>query len=98
MDSEWDDLKRQANFAKHGIDFIDAVHIFDGPFVEREDRRRNYGEQRYRVLGAVEGRVLQLVYTWRDDRRRIISARRARRDERREYYEGLAQAARENEG
>jgi uncharacterized DUF497 family protein len=98
MASEWDEAKRRANILKHGLDFVAAVKVFDGPFIETEDRRRNYGERRYRALGIIEGDILQVVYTWRSERRRIISARRARRNERRAYYTGIAQAAREDEG
>jgi uncharacterized DUF497 family protein len=72
MDSEWDEAKREANIAKHGIDFVAAVKVFDGPFIEIEDRRRNYGERRYQAFGEIETGVIQVVYTWRDDRRRII--------------------------
>ena len=97
MEFEWDEAKRQANLAKHGIDFIDAGYIFDGEFVEREDRRRAYGESRYQVTGVVGGRILRVVYTRRGDRCRIISARRVRRNERRDYYASIAQAARKDE-
>jgi uncharacterized DUF497 family protein len=97
MDSEWDEAKRQANILKHGIDFVDAAAIFDRPFIETEDRRRDYGEQRYQATGEVDARITQVIYTWRGDRRRIISARRARRNERRAYYTGIAQAAPEDE-
>jgi uncharacterized DUF497 family protein len=97
MDSEWDEAKRLPNFRKHGIDFVDAARIFDRPFVETEDLRRDYGERRYRAFGEFDGRVIQVIYTWRRDRRRIITARRARRDERRAYYTGIEQAAREDE-
>jgi uncharacterized protein len=97
MDSEWDEAKRRSNFHKHRIDFVDAARIFDGPFVETEDLRRDYGEKRYQAFGELDGRVIQVIYTWRSDRRRIITARRARRDERTAYYTGIEQAARENE-
>jgi uncharacterized protein len=97
MDNEWDEAKRLANITKHGIDFVAAVKVFDGSFIETEDRRRDYGEQRYQTFGEVGGRLIQVVYTLRSDRRRIISARRARRNERRAYYAGIAEAAREDE-
>jgi len=96
MDSEWDEAKREANILKHGVDFVAAVKIFDGPFIETEDRRRNYGEQRLLALGELGGVVFRVVYIWRGERRRIISARRARRDERRAYNAGVPPTAREN--
>jgi len=49
MDFEWDESKRQANIVKHGIDFVDAGAIFERHFIETEDRRRDYGEPRYRA-------------------------------------------------
>jgi uncharacterized DUF497 family protein len=52
MNSEWDEAKRQSNLHKHGIDFVDAARIFDGPFVETEDLRRDYGERRYQAFGG----------------------------------------------
>ena len=97
MDSEWDEAKRQANILKHGIDFVDAIAIFAGEFIENEDLRRDYGEPRFRAFGEIEGRLLHVVSTWRNDRRRIISARRARRNERRAYYAGIAEAGQEDE-
>jgi hypothetical protein len=82
---EWDESKREANLAKHGIDFVDAVLIFDGPVLERPDVRQDYGEARIGAFGKVEGRVLLLLYTWRGKKRRLISARKAGSDERKEY-------------
>ena len=81
MISGWDEPKRRSNLAKHGVDFVDAAEIFLGPTVETEDRRRAYGEVRVQALGAVLGSVLYVVYTWRNGRRRIISAPRASSDE-----------------
>jgi uncharacterized DUF497 family protein len=93
MDFEWDEPKRRANSAKHGIDFVAAARIFEGPIVETEDRRRDYGEPRLLVLGETAGQVIQLVYTWRGRRRRIISARKASRDERQIYHAHLQRPA-----
>jgi uncharacterized protein len=83
---EWDERKRRTNLAKHGIDFETAKLIFEGTFIEREDRRRGYGEQRIVAYGEASGIVLCVVYTRREDTLRIISVRRARRDERKDYY------------
>jgi uncharacterized DUF497 family protein len=97
MDSEWDQAKRQANILKHGIDFVDAIKIFAGQFIETTDLRRDYGEQRLIASGELSGEIVRIVYTWRGQRRRIITARRARRDERRAYYAGIAEAGAEDE-
>jgi hypothetical protein len=45
MAFEWDAAKNTANLAKHGIDFHDAVRIFEGPVLEKTDRRQDYGEE-----------------------------------------------------
>jgi uncharacterized DUF497 family protein len=74
MDFEWDETKRRQNLARRGVDFRDAALIFEGPVLEAIDRRRNYGETRYRALGRVGREYYLVVYTWRGDRRRIISA------------------------
>jgi uncharacterized protein len=98
MDFEWDETKRQANILKHGIDFVDAIGIFAGRFIESEDVRRDYGKRRFRAFGEIASDILHVVSTWRGERRRIISARRARRNERRTYYAGIAEAGPQNEG
>jgi uncharacterized DUF497 family protein len=83
---KWDAAKNAANVAKHGIDFDDAVRIFEGPVLEQIDNRRDYGEKRVAVTGIVTELELFVVYTVRGDNRRIISARRASKDERDAYY------------
>lgn len=97
VESEWDESKRETNIAKHGVDFVDAARVFEGAVLETEDRRQDYGERRYRALGQFNGRVLYVIYTWRQGRRRIISARRASRDERETYHSGVRRQIEENE-
>ena len=87
MAFEWDPDKNAANIAKHGIDFEDAIRIFEGPVLESTDERRRYGEVRIVAFGVVEDRELAVVYTMRGGHRRIISARRAHRRERQAYRE-----------
>lgn len=84
---EWDESKRQTNLAKHGLDFRDAIQVFDGPVVESMSRRR--GEERMVAIGSMEGIEIVLVYVMRGKRRRIISARRAHRNERQDYANHL---------
>ena len=86
MEFEWDPEKNRTNIAKHGIDFEDAISIFEGPVFERIASKRDYGEERFLAFGVANGRVLAVVFTLRSQgRRRIISARRASRREREEY-------------
>ena len=93
---EWDERKRASNIAKHEIDFVDAVSIFDGPVLEVTDDRHDYGEQRIIALGRTStGRFAVVIYTWRGSvtlgrRRRIISARKAGADEIEDYRRSQA--------
>lgn len=85
---EWDDAKAADNFAKHGISFDAASRVFQDPFaIERLDDRRDYGEERFVIVGMVDERLLFVAFTMRADRIRIISARGAEPMERREYHE-----------
>lgn len=82
---EWDAAKSDATLATRGLDFAAAAGAFFGDYIEREDTRHDYGERRYVVTGEVDGRVVTVVWTPRQDRRRIISARPASDRERRQY-------------
>jgi len=84
---EWDESKRLANLVKHHIDFQDAKRIFDGPVFERSETR--HGEDRIFAIGFMEDIEIVVVYVMRGRRRRIISARRAHRDERQDYANHL---------
>ena len=81
---EWDEGKRRRNLQKHQLDFVDALAIFREP-VGLVDAVGTQGEERYLAIGHAEGRILAVVFTWRAGSLRIISARRASRDERRTY-------------
>jgi uncharacterized protein len=84
---EWDGEKNAANIKNHGIDFLDAVLIFENPTMEAVDDRADYGEVRHIALGLSGDNVLNVVYTWRDGNIiRIISARRANRHDAEKYY------------
>lgn len=85
MSFEWDPDKNNANIIKHKISFEDAKDIFSGYVMETEDPRA-YGEPRLWAIGETSEVVLFVVYTWRGQNRRIISARQASRKEREIYY------------
>ena len=87
MEFEWDDEKRQSNLQKHSVDFIRACQIFEGETVEFEDCRYDYGEERFIAIGQARGKVLTVVYTLRGEVIRLISARKATKDERKIYDE-----------
>ncbi|KAM3108010.1 BrnT family toxin [Phormidesmis sp. 146-33] len=88
MAYQWDTQKAANNLSKHGIDFADAVSVFsDDCAITLTDQR--YDEERYITIGLdALGRFLVVVYTWRDDETRLISARSATRSERNQYSEG----------
>jgi len=88
MAYQWDREKAAASFNKHGIDFADAVSIFsDDLAVTVTDER--FEEERFITIGMdALGRVLVVVYTWRGNEIRLISARKAMRQERTQYGEG----------
>jgi uncharacterized protein len=85
---EWDAGKAESNYRKHGIAFETATKIFDDPFaVEMIDPlSADHGEERFLIIGRVEGLLLSVVYTERGDDIRIISARRATKSEHDDYY------------
>jgi uncharacterized protein len=85
MDFEWDEEKAASNIEKHGIDFPFASKIFEGQYLSKVDDRKDYGETRLIALGEYDGLILLVVFAQRADAIRIISARRARRDERKNY-------------
>jgi len=72
-------------YANGGSASISPPFIFAGPVIEKRDTRKEYGELRMLALGEVEGIVLAVIYTDREDVRRIISARRASKKERAEW-------------
>jgi hypothetical protein len=80
---EWDESKRLANLVKHYIDFRDAKRVFDGLVFERGASRD--GEDRMLAIGLLEHIEIVVVYVMRGKSRRIISARRANRNERQDY-------------
>lgn len=82
---EWDEAKSEATFRLRGFNFANAALIFDGPVLEFDDTRQSYGEQRICAIGRVGPDFLFVVYTWRGDTRRIISAWLANRKERNAY-------------
>jgi uncharacterized protein len=91
MKFEWDEHKNNVNLRKHGISFQEAQTIFDGNVFNWIDDRLDYGEIRETSIGAIQGVVIIVVaHTERNGVTRIISARKATRTEREEYYDYLS--------
>ncbi len=86
---EWDDEKAEKNFRNHGVRMSEAIPVFDDPYaVTIADEESDPDEQRFIGLGmGLKGRILVVVYTYRGENIRIISARPAEPHEREEYEE-----------
>lgn len=87
MDFDRDESKRRENLLKHRIDFVRVEEAFNGPMFARLDRRVEYGEDRWRALGWIQGRPIVIVYTERGDVIRIISARKAKKNEEADFFD-----------
>ena len=86
MDFEWDEDKNKSNTQKHGIDFNDAKEVFkDENSKIAPDLRKDYGEERWKIIGKIYGSIISVIYTVRNKVTRIISARKASNIERKEY-------------
>jgi uncharacterized protein len=90
MEFEWDEDKRLANIKNHGIDFVDVSEVFDGDIFTVEDDRYSYGEQRFVTFGLLKGSVVAVVNTDRGEFIRIISVRKATKNESRTYFQAIA--------
>jgi uncharacterized protein len=87
VEFEWDVAKAAANFRKHGISFEEAIYALgDLLIVEEFDDREDYGEDRMIAYAMGKTELLTIIYTQRGEFTRIISARRATRNEQDNYY------------
>jgi uncharacterized protein len=86
MGYAWDEMKRQRNVRRHGLDFLNILPCFADPqrLIE-EDARRDYGERRFHLLCPLRGHLYHVTFTKRGQKIRIISARRANKREQRHY-------------
>lgn len=81
----WDETKSENNLSTRGFNFAYAALIFDDQTLEMDDTRTTYNERRIQAIGRVAQDILFVVYTWRGEARRIVSARKANRRERNAY-------------
>jgi uncharacterized DUF497 family protein len=85
MSFEWDHNKATINLDKHGVDFADAATVFDDSNAVTIDDP-DHNEERFVTIGMdAYGRILVVVYTWRGDVIRIISARKSTKHEQKQY-------------
>ncbi len=89
MKFEWDEAKRATNLDKHGLDFELAHFVFAGDTFTFEDNRMAYGEQRFVTLGLLDDTVVVLVHTENDDEIRVISLRKAVKNEQKLYFTNI---------
>ena len=89
MQFSWDEAKRKANIAKHGLDFADASLVFESPMVLFEDDRQDYGERRMIGIGLLESLVVLIVHVESETHIRIISMRKADSNETDLYYQNI---------
>jgi uncharacterized DUF497 family protein len=88
MRFKWNDEKRKSNLSKHGLDFAQAHKVFDGVTFTFEDNRFDYGEQRFISIGLLNDVVI-IVHTETIEEMRIISMRRANKNEQKLYFKNL---------
>jgi uncharacterized protein len=90
MDITWDPNKAEVNFKKHGIRFSDAEMVLFDSFAMTIEEQMVANELRYVSVGTdAVGRIIAVVYSYRSDSIRLISARKATRKERTQYEEGI---------
>ncbi len=85
----WHETKRRANTRDHGLDFIDAPRVFEGPTFTFEDDRFNYEERRFVTLGFLGGITVSIVHTENESEIHLISLRKATRNEEIILFESL---------
>ncbi len=89
MELTWSERKRSLNLKQHGLDFVDAVAVFEGLTFTYEDDRFSYQEQRFATLGLLAGVPVSIVHTETEHEIRIISFRQATRREAQLYFSAV---------
>lgn len=87
VEFEWDERKRRKVIEDHGLDFHDVIRVFGSPRLVDHDYRHSEDEDRWFMLGHLDGAVIAVVYTEREGTIRLITTRKATTDEAQLYYE-----------
>jgi uncharacterized DUF497 family protein len=87
MEFEWDENKRRINLQKHDLDFANAHLAFTEDAFVIPDDREDYGDDRYILLGLMRERIVVIAFTIRDDVIRVISMRKANKQEQKSYVQ-----------
>ena len=85
MKVEFDLEKCEATLVHRGLDMGRAAEVFDAAHITIEDNRIEYGEPRFITIGALDERMIVLVWTWRGENLRVISIRKANEREQKRY-------------
>lgn len=85
----WAEVKRKSNVGTHGLDFLDAAKVFEGPTFTFEDDRFDYNEQRFVTLGLLNGIPVSIVHTETADHIHVISFRKATKHEQIIFFENI---------
>lgn len=89
MTFEWDEKKNQINLEKHKISFELISLVFNETLITKDDERHDYNEVRYIGYGLIQGRCINVIFTKRGEKIRIISGRKANAKETRKYHEAI---------
>jgi hypothetical protein len=89
MEIEYDPAKREQTLENRGLDFDRCNDVFSGPILEMEDTRIKYDEPRFIAFGLLDTRMVVVVWTPRENRRRIISMRKANEREQKRFRQYL---------
>lgn len=88
--SDFDPVKDAANLVKHGLSLAFGARVFeDADHLVIPSIRAIDGEERFKVIGSVEGRLFTAVFVWREGKPRFISVRRSNLGEERAYHSDL---------
>ncbi|QUS41183.1 BrnT family toxin [Tardiphaga alba] len=88
----YDPAKCQTAVEERGIHFADAAIVFEGPSINLEDRRRDYGERRFQTIGFLAGRMVMVVWTPRGEARHVMSMRKCNAREKAIYQKRFDEA------
>ncbi|HEY8184781.1 MAG TPA: BrnT family toxin [Pyrinomonadaceae bacterium] len=89
MRFEWDEAKRRSNLKRYGLDFAVVEKVFAGDLLTFLDDRFDYGETRFLTFGMLNGEVLAIAHTETEEVVRIISVRKALKNEEEIYYKEI---------
>jgi uncharacterized DUF497 family protein len=87
----FDPAKREVTLTERGLDFLDAAIVFAGKTYTIEDRRWDYGEVRYQIVGFLDGRMVMVVWTPRNEAVHVISMRKCNEREQKAHRQRLGE-------